>query len=161
MNWLDIIILISLVVSVFAGLRRGLVKSVLSLAGLIIGVVLAGHLYKSVSGILTFISNEDAANIVAFILILVLVMMAAFFFARLLKSAIKVVMLNWVDRVGGTVFGLLVGAILWGAILAAWVKSFGPGLVTESLLASVLLDIFPLVLGLLPGEFDSIRNFFQ
>ncbi|MDP6142482.1 MAG: CvpA family protein [Dehalococcoidales bacterium] len=161
MNWLDIIILISLVVSVFAGLRRGLVKSVLSLAGLIIGVVLAGHLYKSVSGILTFISNEDAANIVAFILILVLVMMAAFFFARLLKSAIKVVMLNWVDRVGGTVFGLLVGAILWGAILAAWVKFFGPGLVTESLLASVLLDIFPLVLGLLPGEFDSIRNFFQ
>jgi|TARA_B100001971_G_C18225326_1_gene560013 membrane protein required for colicin V production len=160
-NWLDIIILISLVVSVFAGLRRGLVKSVLSLAGLIIGVVLAGHLYKSVSGILTFISNEDAANIVAFILILVLVMMAAFFFARLLKSAIKVVMLNWVDRVGGTVFGLLVGAILWGAILAAWVKFFGPGLVTESLLASVLLDIFPLVLGLLPGEFDSIRNFFQ
>jgi membrane protein required for colicin V production len=161
MNWLDVIILISLVVSVFAGLRRGLVKSVLSLAGLIIGVVLAGHLYKSVSGILTFISNEDAANIVAFILILVLVMMAAFFFARLLKSAIKVVMLNWVDRVGGTVFGLLVGAILWGAILAAWVKFFGPGLVTESLLASVLLDIFPLVLGLLPGEFDSIRNFFQ
>ena len=153
--------MISLVVSVFAGLRRGLVKSVLSLAGLIIGVVLAGHLYKSVSGILTFISNEDAANIVAFILILVLVMMAAFFFARLLKSAIKVVMLNWVDRVGGTVFGLLVGAILWGAILAAWVKFFGPGLVTESLLASVLLDIFPLVLGLLPGEFASIRNFFQ
>ncbi len=161
MNWLDIIILISLVVSVFAGLRRGLVKSVLSLAGLIIGVVLAGHLYKSVSGILAFISNEDAANIVAFILILVLVMVAAFFFARLLKSAIKVVMLNWVDRVGGTVFGLLVGAILWGAILAAWVRFFGSGLVTESLLASVLLDIFPLVLGLLPGEFDSIRNFFQ
>jgi|TARA_B100000315_G_scaffold99332_1_gene91385 membrane protein required for colicin V production len=160
-NWLDIIILISLVVSVFAGLRRGLVKSVLSLAGLIIGVVLAGHLYKSVSGILAFISNEDAANIVAFILILVLVMVAAFFFARLLKSAIKVVMLNWVDRVGGTVFGLLVGAILWGAILAAWVRFFGSGLVTESLLASVLLDIFPLVLGLLPGEFDSIRNFFQ
>jgi membrane protein required for colicin V production len=88
-------------------------------------------------------------------------MVAAFFFARLLKSAIKVVMLNWVDRVGGTVFGLLVGAILWGAILAAWVRFFGSGLVTESLLASVLLDIFPLVLGLLPGEFDSIRNFFQ
>ncbi len=161
MNWLDIVILIGLVVPAFTGLRRGLIKSVLSLAGLIIGVILAGRLYGPVSKILTFISSEDMANIVAFILILVAVMAIAIVLARLLKSAAKIVMLGWVDHVGGAVFGLLMGAILWGAILAIWVKFFGSGLVTESLLASVLLDKFPLVLGLLPGEFDSIRGFFQ
>ncbi len=161
MNWLDIIILVGLVVPAFMGLKRGLVKSALSLAGLIIGVVLAGRLYEPLGKILVFISNEDAANVVAFILILVAVMAIATVLARLLKFAAQIVMLGWVDHVGGVVFGFLMGAILWGALLATWVKFFGSGLVTESFLASVLLDKFPLVLGLLPSEFDAIRDFFQ
>ncbi len=161
MNWLDIVILVGLVVPAFMGLKRGLIKSALSLAGLIIGVILAGNLYSSLSKILTFINNEDVANIVAFILILVAVMAIAVVLTRLLKFAAQIVMLGWVDHVGGAVFGLLMGAILWGALLATWVQFLGSGLVTESLLASVLLDKFPLVLGLLPGEFDSIRSFFQ
>ena len=161
MNGLDIVILVGLVVPAFIGLRRGLIKSALSLAGLIIGVVLAGNLYQPISKLFAFIHNEDVAHIVAFILILVLVMALAVVLARLLKFAARTVMLGWVDNVGGAAFGFLLGAILWGALLATWVKFFGSGLVTEAFLASVLLDKFPLVLGLLPGEFDSIRSFFQ
>ena len=161
MNWLDILILVGLTVPAFVGLRRGLIKSALSLAGIIIGVVLAGNFYQSFSKTLAFIHNEDAANIIAFVLILVAVMAIAAVLACLLKSAARVVMLGWVDNVGGAVFGLLMGAILWGAILAIWVKLFDSELVTASLLASVLLDKFPLVLGLLPGEFDAIRDFFR
>ncbi len=161
MNPLDIVILVGLVVPAFVGLKRGLIKSALSLAGLIIGVVLAGNFYQSLSGLLAFIHNEDVANIVAFILILVVVMVLATILARLLKFAARTVMLGWVDHVGGAVFGFLLGAILWGALLATWVKFSGSELVTESFLASVLLDKFPLVLGLLPSEFDSIRSFFQ
>ena len=161
MNPLDIGILVGLVVPAFIGLRRGLIKSALSLAGLIIGVVLAGNFYQPISKLCAFIHNEDVAHIIAFILILVAVMAIAVVLARLLKFAARTVMLGWVDNVGGAVFGFLLGAILWGAILATCVKFFGSGLVTESFLASVLLDKFPLVLGLLPGEFDSIRSFFQ
>ena len=36
-------------------------------------------------------------------------------------------MLGWVNRLGGAVFGLLLGAITCGALLAAWVKFFGIG----------------------------------
>ena len=161
MNWLDILILVGLAVPAFVGLRRGLIKSALSLAGIIIGVVLAGNFYQSFSRTLTFIHNEDAANIIAFVLILVAVMAIAAVLACLLKSTARAVMLGWVDNVGGVVFGLLMGAMLWGAILAIWVKLFDSELVTASLLASVLLDKFPLVLGLLPGEFDAIRDFFR
>ena len=161
MNWLDIFILVALVVPAFVGLKRGLIKSALSLAGIIIGVITAGNFYQSLSGILTFISNEDIANTVAFILILVAVMVLATMLARLLKFAARAVMLGWVDHVGGAVFGFLLGAILWGALLATWVKFFGSGLVTESFLADMLLDTFPLVLALLPSEFDTIRSFFQ
>ena len=53
-------------------------------------------------------------------------------------------------------------AIFSGALLAMWVKWLGVSdPITESFLAEFLLGQFPLVLALLPGEFDSIRSFFQ
>lgn len=161
MHWLDIIFIIILLVPTFIGLRQGLIKAALSFAGLLVGVVLAGNFYQPVSKIFGFISNENVAYILAFILILVLVMVAAFLIARLLKSIIKVVMLGWVDNVGGAFLGFLSSFIFLSAILATWVKLFGSGMVTESFLARVMLDYFPLILGLLPSEFDAIRDFFQ
>ena len=53
-----ILILAILAVGAFSGLKRGLIKSVLSLAGLIIGVVLAGRLYTQVAELLPFIQQE-------------------------------------------------------------------------------------------------------
>lgn len=162
MHWLDIILLVLLVIPTFVGLRKGLIKAVLSLVGLIIGVVLAGHLYKPVSGMFGFISNENVAYILAFLLILALVMLAAFLLARLLKSIISITMLGWVDHVGGALLGLLSGFIFLSAILATWVKFFGSEMIAEAFLGRLMLDYFPLVLGLLPGEFgDAIRSFFQ
>ena len=161
MNELDIILIVILFIPTFIGLRKGLIKTVLSFAGLLVGVVLAGRLYEPVSRIFGFLNNDNAAKIIAFVLILALVMVAAFFLARLLKSVVKMVMLGWVDNVGGAIFGFLSGFVLLSAILATWVKLFGSGLVTESFIAEVMLDNFPLILGLLPGDFDVIREFFQ
>ena len=161
MNWLDIVIAVVLIIPIFTGLKQGLIKAALSLAGLIVGVILAGNFYQQLGGVLGFISNEDIANVVAYILILAVVMIIAIVVATLLKFTAKAVLLGWVDHLGGAVFGLLMGAIFMGALLAVFVKYFGTGLITDSFLAGVLLDKFPLVLGLLPSEFDGIRDFFQ
>jgi len=128
---------------------------------LIVGVVLASNFYQQLGGALDFITDEAVANIVAFILILVVVMVIANVLAALLKYTAKAILLGWVDRLGGAVFGFLMGAIFMGALLATLVKFFGAGLVTESFLAGILLDKFPLVLGLLPSEFDIVRDFFK
>jgi len=161
MNWLDIVLLVALVIPTFIGLKQGLIKAVLSLVGLIVAVVLASNFYESLAGLLGFLPNQDVANIVAFVLILVGVMIVASLLARLLKFMISIVMLGWVNHLGGAVFGFLMGTVLWGALLATWVKFFGTELVTESAVAAILLDRFPLILALLPGEFDMIRSFFQ
>ena len=160
MNWLDIVITVALIIPIFTGLKQGLVKAALSLAGLIVGVILASNFYEQLAGVLGFISNEDIANVAAFIIILVVVMIIANVVAALLKFTAKAVMLGWIDRLGGAVFGFLMGAIFMGAILASLVKFFGTGLASESWLAGILLDKFPLVLALLPSEFDTIRDFF-
>ncbi|MFC1905134.1 CvpA family protein [Chloroflexota bacterium] len=161
MNWLDIVLLVALIIPVFIGLKRGLVKAVLSLAGLIVGIILASNFYQPVAKMLGFIPNEVAANIVAFILILGIIMIAAGVVAAVLRFTVKAVMLGWVDHLGGAIFGFLMGAMLWSALLAIWVKFLGTGLVTDSVLAGLLLDKFPLILALLPDEFDAIRPFFQ
>ncbi len=163
MNWLDIVIIVALVISTFLGLKTGIIKAVLSLAGAIVGVILAGQYYGALADALPFFSEtSNAAKIVAFAIILIGVMVIAVVLARLLKWAASVVMLSWVNHLGGAIFGLALGAIFCGALLAIWVKWLGVGsTITESIVAAVLLDKFPLTLALLPDEFDAIRSFFQ
>ena len=159
MNWLDFVIIAAIAIPTFIGLKIGLIKAVLSLAGLIVGVILAGRFYVPLSEQLTFIPQATVAKVVAFAIILIGVMIIAGVLAMVLKWITSVIMLGWVNRIGGAVFGLVLGAILCGAVLALWIKFFGAGeVITNSSLAAIL-SRFP-VLSLLPGEFDSIRSFF-
>ena len=162
MNWLNIVIIAALAVSTFLGLRTGIIKAVLSLTGLVVGVILAGRYYVLLAEQLSFISQAGVAEVVAFAIILIGVMIIAIVLARLLKWAASVMMLGWVNQLGGAVFGFTLGAIFCGALLAIWVKWLGVGsTITESIVAAILLDKFPLILALLPDEFDTIRSFFQ
>ena len=162
MNWLDIVILVVVAGATFLGLRIGIIRAVLSLAGLIVGVILAGLYYGPLAEQLTFISQASVAEAVAFAIILIGVMITAGIAAALLKWAASVVMLGWVNHLGGAIFGLVLGAIFCGTLLAIWVKFLGaPEIINESNLAATLLDRFPAVLALLPDEFDVIHSFFQ
>jgi membrane protein required for colicin V production len=162
MHWLDIVILVVIAISAFMGLRIGLIKAVLSLVGVIVGVILAGLFYVPLSEQLSFIPHAGAAKIVAFIIILVAVMVIASILASLLKWAVSIVMLGWVNRAGGAIFGLVLGAIFCGALLATCAKFLGiEAIISDSRLAAVLLHYFPIVLTLLPDEFNAVRSFFQ
>jgi len=163
MSWLDLVIVVVLAVGAFLGLRMGIIKAILSLAGVIVGVVLAGQYYVALADALPFFSEtSSAAKIVAFAIILIVVMAIAVVAARFLKWAASAMMLGWGNHLGGAALGLVLGAIFCGALLAIWVKWLGAGdTITESMIAPVLLDKFPNVLALLPDEFDAIRSFFQ
>ena len=162
MNWLDIIILVLIVIATLVGLKIGIIKAVLSLLGVIVGVILAGRYYVALAGELTFISQDSLARIAAFAIILIVVMIIAALLAALLKWFVSALMLGWVNRLGGAVFGFVLGFVFCGALLAIWVKFLGvAGAIAESSLAILLLDNFPVVLALLPDEFDAVRSFFQ
>jgi membrane protein required for colicin V production len=161
MNWLDIVILIIMGISVFSGLKQGLVTSVLSLLGFIVGIVLASNFYKQLGNAMGFISNDNVANIVAFIIIFAVVMVIAAIAAGLIKTILKAVMLGWVDHLGGAFFGLVASVLTISALLAILVKYTSSSIFTESALAGFFLDKFPIIMGFLPSEFDAIRNFFK
>lgn len=161
MNWLDIVIAILLLASLIVGFIQGFLKTLFTLVGLIVGIVLASNFYQEIGGLLKFISDQRIANILAFIIILLVVSIAAALIAMVLKTVLKAVNLGCIDRFAGAVLGFAIAIFLISAILAGAVKFFGESLVTGSWFASVLLDKFPLVLGLLPAEFDQIRGFFK
>ncbi len=162
MNWLDIVIIVAIAITIFAGVRIGIIKAILSLAGVIIGIILAGRYCVPFSELLSFIPWAGVAEVVAFAIILIGVMVITAVLSRWLRRAASMMLLGWVDHLGGAVFGLLLGAILCSALLAIWVKFLGiDEIIIESTLATILLDKFPLVLALLPSEFDVIRSFFQ
>jgi membrane protein required for colicin V production len=162
MHWLDIVILVVAGVAIFLGLRIGIIKAALSLAGVIVGVILAGRFYAPLAEQLSFISQAGVAEAVAFAIILIGVMVVAGVLAAFLRRAASLVMLGWVNHLGGAAFGLVLGAVLCGALLAIWGKFFDiADIVSQSGLAAILLDRFPAVLALLPEEFDTIRSFFQ
>ncbi|MFC1954897.1 CvpA family protein [Chloroflexota bacterium] len=162
MNWLDIIVLVIVAGATFMGLRKGIIKAALSLAGLIIGVMLAGRFYTTIAERLTFIEQESIAQAAAFALIVIVVVIIAGVLAAVLKWITDVTMLGWVNHLGGAVMGFIVGAVSCGAVLTLWVNFMTPPeIVRDSNLAGLLLDRFPMVLALLPDEFDMIRSFFQ
>ncbi|MBA7633774.1 hypothetical protein ES703_41345 [subsurface metagenome] len=162
MNWLDIVMMVGIGVAAFVGVRKGIIKMVLTLAGLVVGIVLAGRYYGPFSQQLSFITQASLAKVAAFAIIFIGVMIIATVLARLLKWAASAIMLGWVNRLGGGILGFVVGAMFCGAFLAMWVKFLGmTGAIAQSTIAPILLDQFPRVLALLPKEFGAIRSFFQ
>ena len=162
MSWLDIAIIGIIGIASFIGLKNGIIKTVLTLAGVIVGVILAGCFYVSLAERLTFIPQETLARVLAFVIILTVVVVIASITAGVLKWLASIVLLGWVNRLGGALLGLMMGAVFCGALLAIWTKFLGiADPIAESALATFLLDRFPLALALLPGEFDSVRSFFK
>jgi membrane protein required for colicin V production len=161
MNWLDIVIIIGLIISLVNGIQQGLIKVLFSLAGGIIGVVLAGRYSDALAEKLSFISDINIAGIVAFIIIVIATLIVATILGIIVKKIASAVLLGWLDKLGGAVLGVVMGAIFIGAILAMYLRYEGPtDVITSSALATFLLDKFWVVLGLLPDQFDYIRSYF-
>jgi len=161
MNWLDAILIIFGILSVLGGLRTGIIRSILPLAGLIIGLFLALRYYIPSGELMSFLPQPDVAKWVAFAIILIVVLLIAGGLAKLLSWGVSSFMLGWLDHVLGAIWGLLFGAVVYAALLAIWVKFFGEAtVITGSPIATFLLDRFSTVLGLLPDEFEVVRNFF-
>jgi membrane protein required for colicin V production len=162
MNWLDIVIIVLLVSAAIGGMVAGLIRTIFSLVGLIVGIILAGHYYVPVSAYLGFIPTEKGPSIVAFIIIFLAVMIVATLLGFLLTKLISAILLGWLNRLGGAILGLLLGSIFIAAFLIVLAKYTGAeGVISESVLALVLLDKVPIILAFLPPEFDSVRNFFN
>lgn len=161
MNWLDIILILALAFFAFLGWRKGIIRATLTLAGLILGVFIAGRFYVLLGDGLP-ISNTTAARIVAFLIILIAVLAIALVVAFLLRKTIAAIKLGCADRALGALFGFVAGAVICGVLLALFAHFLNvKATIGQSWIASIFLDRVPALLVLLPDEFDTVRAWFH
>jgi membrane protein required for colicin V production len=161
MNWLDIVTIVVMVLLGIAGLRQGIIRTAFGIAGLIGGIVLAGRYYQPFAALLST-SGATWAKIAAYAIILVATLIVAGVIGWLVAKLAHIVMLGWLDRLVGFIFGIVIGGLLCAAVLAILLE-YCPGTgptISQSVIAKFFVEEFPLLLALLPKEFDPIRNFF-
>ena len=102
MNWLDIVIIIGLIISVIIGNPAGLIKILFTLAGGIIGVVLAGRYSDDLATKITFISDPGLAGIVAFVIIILATLIVAMIVGLIVKKIVHILPLwaGWISWAG-------------------------------------------------------------
>lgn len=123
------------------------------MGGLVVGVVLAGRYYNDLSGYFSFLSDDRAAHVAAFIAIFLAVTVLAHVAISLLQQVVGFLFLGWLDHLGGAFFGLVKGIVL-AEVLVFFMATFpvpgGEASVAESRLGPALLSFLPLLLSLAP-----------
>lgn len=164
MNWLDIAIVLIIAGFALTAFRTGLIRELVTLASALVGIVLAGLLYDDLArDVLVFIDDEDAAKVIAFLVLLGSAYLAGQLIAIMLRQVAALLLLGWADRAGGALFGAVKGMIVVEILLILLVTYPQLGLedaIDGSGLASVFLDAVPLLLLVLPAEFERAVDAF-
>jgi membrane protein required for colicin V production len=98
---------------------HGFFREIFSLVGLVAGILLASWNYPLVADRLARWIPWATAQIVAFLLIAILVMVLCGFSGKLLSSTAKTIGLGFFDRLLGGVFGLARGFLLGVVVMMA------------------------------------------
>ncbi len=162
MNWLDIVILAITIIFGLVGLRRGAIKTVFGIAGLVAGIVLAGRYYHHLATILSP-GGASWSGIAAYAIILIATLIVVGIIGWFIAQLIHIILLGWIDSLIGFILGAIIGSMLCAAFLAI-VSKYLPGMegiISHSVMAKLLMQQIPLLLALLPEEFDFIRDLFS
>lgn len=127
MTVVDWLIVVVLVVSVLSAAKAGLVVEIFSLAGLLLGLLLASWDYqKLLPWTHGWVDNLPLAEALSFLVILLAAMIAASLTGRFIRWTIRSIGLGWADRIAGAAFGLVKGCVLV-TIAVMVIAAFWPG----------------------------------
>ena len=119
MNIIDVIIPVCCIPAVVQGLRKGFIRQVFSIAALVLGAWLAFHFSSAATQwIESFIkADRTLLGVIAFVVIFVLVYFGLLLLGHLVKGLVTLIMLGWVDKLLGVVFGLLKALLAIGLVI--------------------------------------------
>jgi len=126
------------------GFKRGITAEVLTLLGLVTAIFVAIFWYADLSVFLIkqFKWNQTLSNVISFILIFILVIIVFRVLENILTRITALLLLNWVNNLGGALFGFMRGALIVSLLI--FLINFIPLVVrtqfSESMLADILLD---------------------
>ncbi len=162
MNWVDILLLLVVGLSVLSGLAAGFARVGVGFAATVLGLFLGFWCYGIAAAyVLDYVSSRAIANLVGFFVIFIGIVAIGALVGRLLAKFFKWVGLSWFDRLLGGAFGFVRGMLIAVAlvtVLLAFAPSPPPRSITESKLMPYVIDASNIVAALTPRE---VKQAFQ
>lgn len=129
---LDIIVLIILILNTIWGIKKGLILSITSFFGLIFSAILSLNYLDDFYIKLISLTDTPYTNsatpyiesfynsmhqnqfvyIIAYVILLIFFYFAIYILGLLIKMFFRLILLEWLDRLGGAVFGLTKGIVI-------------------------------------------------
>lgn len=162
---IDIIAFVLLIMAVFKGLRKGLIVALFSFLGFIIGLAAALKLSAAMAA---YIGDNVAVSqrwlpFVAFIVVFIIVVLLVRLGAKLLQGAVQMVMLGWLNRIGGVVFYVLIYFFIFSILLfyATQLALIKPATAQASITYHYIQPFGPRIIELLGSAIPFFKNMFQ
>jgi membrane protein required for colicin V production len=116
---IDIIVLVLLLAALFKGLRKGLVVALFSFLAFVIGLAAALKLSSAMASYLgdTISISQRWLPVVAFIAVFLIVVLLVRIGAKAIEAALRLVLLGWLNRVGGVIFFALLYLFVFSIVL--------------------------------------------
>jgi membrane protein required for colicin V production len=122
----DWVVLLIILLSTIQAAAAGFFVEFFSLAGAVIGYLLAAWEYPRMAAWLTrYVTSQWIADIAGFFTIFLAVVLLAGMLGRLTSRAVRGIGLRWFDRLLGGAFGLLRGIVI-SAVIALALAAFAP-----------------------------------
>ena len=123
---IDVAFLLLMIIAVFKGFSKGLIVGIFSFIAFIIGLaaalklsaVVAHHLEKSAGSFTKWLP------VISFALVFIVVVLLVNIGARIIKKTLSLAMLDWLDKLGGVVFYVIIYTVIFSVILFFAEKTF-------------------------------------
>jgi membrane protein required for colicin V production len=164
MNWLDVVLLLIIVVSVMGSFKKGLSRQVIHLAAVVAGIVLGAWFYGRVAEyIAPHVSSPATAKLAGFLIVFFAVVLLGALISWTVGKFLRVTGLSFVDHLLGAGFGLLRGVLVSVALLIG-VMAFSkngtpPKAIEESRVAPYITQAGNVFVAMAPHELkEGFRN---
>jgi membrane protein required for colicin V production len=119
MTVLDYFVLLVVVASVASGATKGIIRVIVSVAFTVAGLVVAAYSYTYAASLLRIFVAARLADLLGFVAVFLLVLVAGSLFSRWLRGGLKRARLGWIDHALGAAFGFLRGWLICSVIYLA------------------------------------------
>jgi len=155
-NWIDILLILVIGLSVLSGFTAGFARVGVGFVATLLGIFLGMWCYGiPASYVLDYVSSRAVANLIGFFVIFVGVVLIGGIAGWFLAKLFKWIGLSWLDRLLGGGFGFVRGGVVAVAmvtVLLAFAPSPPPRSVVESRLMPYMIDASNILAALTPRE---------
>ena len=166
MSFIDILLGAVLGFAAYKGVKNGLFVELASLISFFVGVFVAIKFsYLVADAISTTVSwSPKTIQVAAFVLTLIVVVVAIHMLAKVFSKMSSFVFLGWLNKLGGAVFGILKATLLLGILLSLVLKvNINNALISkekqnESILLNPVLKTSEVLLPVLTDWFTDLKK---